>query len=153
MSDDILDAAEFKDDYLQSPVDDLYSFYYTMQWAASFHDQEFTAKDVPKKLKALRDGLLGTPRDRYYFTGKITSPSSLSLLEYGSVLVKCQPVLRAWYSELQSLSADWKDLQSQLKGQDKNGEIYIPLFSTFALRGVATLAEVVFEHTKDMDSD
>ena len=152
MSDDILDAAQIDDDYLQSPVDDLYSFYYTMQWAAVFHNQEFTGKDVPKKLKIfLRDRLLGTRDNRLYCTSQVISLSPLSPLEYGSVLAKCQPVLRAWYSELQTLSAEWKVLQSELKAQETNAEIYIPLFSTFALRGVATLAEVVFKHTKDMD--
>ena len=37
MSDDILTAAEDGLDYLQSPLDDLFSFYYTLQWAAVFH--------------------------------------------------------------------------------------------------------------------
>lgn len=59
MSDDLLSAAEYGDDYLQSPVDDLFSFYYTMQWATVFHDQGFASKDVPISLKRLRDNLLG----------------------------------------------------------------------------------------------
>ena len=53
MSDDVLTAAEYRSDYLQSPVDDLFFFYYTMQWAAVFHDQEFAAEDIPFDLKIL----------------------------------------------------------------------------------------------------
>ena len=151
MAHNILVAAEINDDYLRSPVDDLYSFYYTMQWAAFFHDQEFTAKDVPERLKYSRDDLLGTYKDRLYCTAQVTSPSSLRPREYGSVVATCQPVLRAWYLELQRLSADWEDLQFQLEGQETNAEIYIPLFSTLALRGVTVLAELVHKYTKDMD--
>ena len=55
MSDDILTASQYSLDYLQSPVDDLFSFYYTMQWAAVFHDQEFAARDIPFHLKILRE--------------------------------------------------------------------------------------------------
>ena len=58
MSDDVLTAAEYRSDYLQSPVDDLFSFYYTMQWAAVFHDQEFAAEVIPFDLKILWGNLL-----------------------------------------------------------------------------------------------
>ena len=151
MSDDILTAAEYGRDYLQSPVDDLYSFYYTMQWAAVFHDQEFAAEDIPFELKILREKLLGTQMDRSFATSKITAPLSRTPLEYGSVLSTCQPVLRAWYLELQNLEVDWNTCQSKLRGQKTKAEIYISLFSTFALKGVAALAELVHKHTKDMD--
>ena len=60
MSDDILVVAEYSRHYLQSPVDDLYSFYYKMQWAAVYHDHEFAAKDIPFELKLLRKRLVGT---------------------------------------------------------------------------------------------
>ena len=152
MSDDILEACEYGRDYLQSPVDDLFSFYYTMQWAAVSHDHEFAAKDIPFELKVLRDYLSGTQRhSRLHGTvTKITYSSSLRPREYGSVLADCHPVLRAWYWELQNLKADWEDLQDKLEGQETKAEIYIPLFSAFAVRGVATLAEIVHKYTKDM---
>ena len=153
MSDGILVAAEIKDDYLRSPVDDLCSFYYTMQWAAFFHDQEFTAKDVPKKLEYLRNNLFGKYTSRCFATTQITDRSSLSPLDYGSFLTQCQPVLRAWYLELWGIKGDWEECQSKLCGQDieATGKVYMSLFSTFALRGVATLAEIVYKHTRDME--
>ena len=151
MSDDILTAAEDGRDYLQSPVDDLYSFYYTMQWAAVFHNQEFAANDIPYGLKKLREKLLGNQDNRIFTTSKITTPSLLRPREYGSVLASCQPVLRDWYFKLEDLATHWKDCQFELEGQETKAGIYIPLFSTFALRGVAALAELVYKHTKDMD--
>ena len=150
MSDDILTAGKYGDDYLQSPVDDLFSYYYTMQWAAVFHDQEFAATDVPRKLKMLREHLLGVQNDRLFATTKITSVSSLRPREYGSVVAQCHPVLRAWNLELQVLGDDWNECQYKLEGQETKAEIYIPLFLTFAVRGVATLAELVHKYTKDM---
>ena len=89
MSDDILKAGEYGDDYLQSPVDHLYSYYYTMQWAAVFHDQGLAAEDAPIKLKRLREDLLGARKDRLFATTKITSLLSLRPHEYGSVLARC----------------------------------------------------------------
>ena len=151
MSDDMLTAAEDFLDYLQSPLDDLYSFYYTMQWAAVLHDKEFADKDIPYGLKKLRQKLSATQMDRLFVTHQITAPSSISPLEYGSVLTQCQPVLRAWYWKLQGIKEDWEKCQSKLSGQETNAEIYIPLFSAFALRGVATLGELVYNLTKDMD--
>jgi hypothetical protein len=122
----MLIAGEYGDDYLQSPVDDLYSFYHTMQWAAVFHDQGFAAKDVPIKLKRLRQNFLGDQKDRSFATNEITAPSSLTASEYGSVLTNCQPLLRAWYLELQSLKEDWKKCQSKLQGQETKPRFIYP---------------------------
>ena len=151
MSDEILTAAELPRIYLQSPVDDLFSFYYTMQWAAVFHDQEFAATDIPSELEYLRKKLLGIRDNRLVATIDITAPSPLSPLRYGSFLTQCQPVLRDWYLELRGIRADWIECQSKLHGQDLDAKVYISLFSTFALRGVATLAEIVYKHTRDME--
>ena len=151
MSDDILYASDLRNSYLQSPVDDLYSFYYTMQWAAVFHNEEFAAKDVPSHLDIFRKKLLGNQDNRLFVTSKINDLIPLEPLEYGSVLVSCQPVLRDWYTELQRLRVDWHDCRKGLKGQEVKGEIYIPLFLTFAVRGVAMLSEVVHKHTENMD--
>ena len=82
MSDDILTAVEYGRDYLQSPVDDLYSFYYTMQWAAVFHDKEFAHKNIPFELKILRPKLSATRMDRSFATHEISDPSSISPLKF-----------------------------------------------------------------------
>jgi hypothetical protein len=151
MSDDMLIAAEHRRDYLQSPVDDLYSFYYTLQWAAVFHDGEFDGKNIPFELKLSRENLLGSQMHRLFTTTRITAPSSLTPLAYGSVVTQCQPVLRAWYLELQGLNENWEECKLKLRGQETKADIYIALFSTFALRGVAALAEIVHKHIKNMD--
>ena len=149
MSDDILTA---EDDYLQSPVDDLFSFYYTLQWAVVFHDREFSTKeDVPSKLEKLREYLLGNRGDRLSTTVQFASRFPLRPREYGSVVAKCHPLLRAWNSELEDLRVDWLNCQYELGGHEAKAEIYQPLFLTLAVRGVAAFAELVYKYTKDMD--
>ena len=52
-------------------------------------------------------------------------------------------MLRAWYLELQDLEVDWIKCQYKLEGQETKAEVYISLFLTYAVRGVATLAEII----------
>jgi hypothetical protein len=151
MSDDILDAMDEHGDHLQSPVDDLFSLFYTMQWAAVFNNREFAAQDVPIKLKAFRENLLGTRYHRSHATVTTILEPFLTPQEYGSVLAQCHPLLRAWYWELRGLNGDWKKWRSKLRRQKTKAETYIPIFSILAVRGVARLAELVHEYTKDME--
>ena len=102
-------------------------------------------------LKMSRENLLGGKNDRSFTTSKITALLPLEPDEYGSYLVNCQPMLRAWNLELQVLLADWNKCQLELEGRETNAEIYISMFLIFAVRGVATLAELVHKYTKDMD--
>ena len=106
-----------------------------MQWAAVYHDHEFAAKDILFELKLLRKNLLGTQDNKSFATTEITTPSSLSPLDYGSLLTQCQPVRRAWHLELRGIKDDWKKCQSKLRGRNIETMVYISLFSTFALGG------------------
>ena len=121
-----------------------------MRWAAVFHDREFADKDIPYGLQKLREKLLGTQMDRSFVTTEITDPLLLRPREYGLFVAKCQPLLRVWHSELRFLRVDWKVCQFELEEQETNAEIYIPMFLTFSLRGVAILAELVHKYAKEM---
>jgi hypothetical protein len=102
MSDDILSAAERGRDYLQSPLDDLFSFSYTMQWAGAFQDQVFVGKDISFELEIWCENLLRDRKDRLDTTNQIIL-SLLTPLEYGSVLADCKPMLRDWYFRPRSI--------------------------------------------------
>jgi hypothetical protein len=147
MSDDLLEATELGDPYLQSPVDDLFSLYYTMQWAAVFHHREFADdKDIPPRLRALRKEVSGSTPLRNSATHRITVPEKLDSRQYGQFLVDCHPFMRDWHSSLMSLRDNWKESQFQLEGQDSAG-VYPSLFPIFAVQGVAQLAELVAQYT------
>ena len=149
MSDELLEATELGVPYLQSPVDDLFSLYYTMQWAAVFHHREFADdKDIPPRLRALRKEVSGSTPLRNSATHRITVPEELDSRQYGQFLVDCHPFMRDWYSSLASLRNIWKKSQSrlELEGQDRPG-VYPSLFPIFAVQGVAQLAELVEKYT------
>jgi hypothetical protein len=148
MSDDLLEATELGDPYLQSPVDDLFSLYYTMQWAAVFHHREFAdGKDIPPRLRALRKEVSGSRPLRNSATNIITQSKKLDWRKYGQFLADCHPFMRDWYSSLVSLRDNWKESQFQLEGQEDSAWVYPSLFPIFAVQGVAQLAELVAQYT------
>ena len=151
MSDDLLRATELNLSYLQSPVDDLFSLYYTIQWVAIFHNREFaTGKDMPILLRALREDISGDQRARA--TIQVVNSRVLDVDEFGQFVANCHPFLRDWYSSLRALLDEWKKCQSQLKKSKVKyaGSFYTSLFSSFAVQGVAQLAELVYQHTRSM---
>ena len=151
MSDDLLRATELNLSYLQSPVDDLFSLYYTIQWAAIFHNRGFaTDRDIPILLRALREDISGDQRARA--TIQVVNSGAPRVREYGHFLADCYPFLRDWYSSLRVLLIKWKECQDELETLEaKNtGLFYTSLFSSFAVQGVAQLAELVYQHTRSM---
>ena len=150
MSDHLLEAMELGVDYLQSPVDDLFSFYFTMQWAAAFNKNEFTAKAIPLHLDYLRQGLSGNKDSRSSATIKIIYHAELEEDRYGQFLVSCQPFLQSWYPSLQVLNAEFRKCHSQLRKSklESESDAYTALFSIFALKGVTQLAELVHSYMK-----
>ena len=153
MSDGLLQATEQNRDYLQSPVDDFFSLYYAMQWAAVFHNGEFaTGQDIPDLLCALREDIAGDQQARAYSTNSIVNSRLLDADDYGQFVVKCHPFLRDWYSSLHDLLYEWTKCQSELKKSEvqNSGLLYTSLFSTFAMQGVAQLAALVSKHIQSM---
>ena len=72
------------DDYLQSPVDDLFSFYFTMQWAAAFNNQKVpNVGAIPPGLNWIRQKLSGSWKDRLVATQTIIKPAELGEDQYG----------------------------------------------------------------------
>ena len=151
MSDGLLRATDLNLRYLQSPVDDLFSLYYTMQWAAVFHNREFaTGKDIPILLCAVRQDISGDQRARS--TNSIVNSRVLRERDYGHFLAKCHPFLQHWYLSLCALLDEWKECEYGLETLEvkNSGSFYTSLFSTFAVQGVAQLAVLVFKHTPSM---
>ena len=151
MSDELLRAMERGAGYLQSPVDDLFSFYFTMQWAAAFNNEKFPkAEVIPFDLGCLRQSLSGNKDSRSSATIEITRPAKFQKDRYGQFLVSCKSFLRSWYLSLQALEAEFQECHSQLQESNLESEsdAYTALFSIFALKGVTQLAELVHSYLK-----
>jgi hypothetical protein len=146
MSDGLLTAARLGNHYLQSPVDDLWSFYYVAQWAAVFNNTNFPDSTLPTDdLKDLRDLISGSQYERCSGTRTITDPG-LDPTEYGQFLVECSSILREWDSKLRQLTASWK--AAKVNGLT-DGDLYnarYPHFRNFTNRGVLELLQLVQQH-------
>lgn len=147
MSDEMLMAARLNTPYVQSPVDDLYSFYYVAQWAAANNNIEFADPDstpVPDHLEDLRTRLAGSPAERAEGTKRITAIRTMDPNTYGNFLVECRPLLRIWNQKLEQFVNDWEDEIKHLKPPPKEQyNIYYPLFRQYTDRGVRELLELV----------
>ena len=92
------------EDYLRSPIDDLWTFYYAAQWAAAYNSNEFPkGDDIPPQLKELQNELWGSllklkqteddPYEIYYpFFRELTDRGVLNLLELMEEHFKLEPV-------------------------------------------------------------
>ncbi|KAJ3995066.1 hypothetical protein F5050DRAFT_1713202 [Lentinula boryana] len=89
--------------YMHSPVDDYYSFYFLTQWACAFRDlsPEDKPKD-PQHIQQLQSYLAGHVNDREAAT-TIINDNHLQAEEYGAFSVQAQSFLQKWKSTLVSL--------------------------------------------------
>jgi hypothetical protein len=145
MSDGLLDAIRLNEQYLQSPIDDLWSFYYVVQQAAVFNNVQFASSTPPARLLDLRRLIGGSQMERAH--GKLTIISaSLRESECGRFLMECLPILREWDSRLQQLTGDWKDIEMDGLASGDSYEAYYPHFRDFTMRGVLELTGLVQQH-------
>jgi hypothetical protein len=140
MSGGLLKAARLHKPYLQSPVDDLWSFYYVAQWAAVFNKTNFPENtSVPDELTDLRCLIAGSESDRALGTSTVTGPV-LDATECGQFLVDCSFPLREWETRLSELTTVWK--LSKVDSLADCTALY-QYFRTFTNRGVLELVQLV----------
>jgi hypothetical protein len=146
MSDQLLDAAILDKPYLQSPVDDLISFYYVAQWAAVNNTRDFPDPTaVSDELRLLRQRL-GSSSERERGTSMITSGVIRPAL-YGKFLADCRPILQEWRQKLVTLTNDWAEaIESVAPDVEDQYKTYYPLFCEFTDRGVLEVLELVQLH-------
>ncbi|KAJ8454650.1 hypothetical protein ONZ45_g19220 [Pleurotus djamor] len=133
MSDPLVDSLKFSELYLQSPVDDLCSFYYVGQWAALFNQGAEDQNRMSPRFLDLRNSVDGSAPQRNEATTKIGKISTGSLRQYPPFL-------------------DW--IEATDPGQDLVGgeahRFYMPLFFKFAYRGVKEYLEILKEDAEEL---
>jgi hypothetical protein len=143
MSRHLLTAAALDKPYLQSPVDDLVSFYFVAQWAVVNNNRDFPDPAVVSdELQLLRKLLAGSLSERELATTMIRE--SLDSEVYGTFAAECQPILQEWDRRLMMLTQDWrrtlKTIGPHIADQHR---VYYPLFRKFTDRGVLELLQIV----------
>jgi len=149
MSSGLLRSVKLSEPYLHSPVDDLESFYYTMQWAAVHHDGSGTGEHETDKLKAIiQAGLSGTADDRFQASlgvHKICPNDQEDVQKFGAFLTKLQPVFKAWYPLIFGLVKSWRTVKDGVDGDDVS-RYYIRHALVFAYRGVTDYLKIIHKH-------
>ncbi|KAJ6543880.1 hypothetical protein B0H19DRAFT_956069, partial [Mycena capillaripes] len=145
MSLELQRAMEADRPYVQSPVDDIQSFFWVAAWAVLFNTrQQNRSPEEDKWCRDLISGNLGLKSD---FSSALLAAD----LEegYGLAATQLFPVLRLWWVKLLSLRMDWVSrVTSQVRKQppDEVANFYLHHFHLFALRGVQEFLELVEEH-------
>ncbi|KAJ7065029.1 hypothetical protein C8F01DRAFT_1250027 [Mycena amicta] len=125
--------------FLHSPVDDLQSFYYVAQWAATFRPVDGDRPD----LEQLREELAGTGRAAATKTIQVLVPLRSDQETYGDFLPRCGGFLDAWDLKLTRLQKDYKVAFEPIREQENPNLNHLrSLFFTFAYRGVADYMEL-----------
>ncbi|KAJ3784708.1 hypothetical protein GGU10DRAFT_314422 [Lentinula aff. detonsa] len=124
--------------YVHSPVDDYYSFYFLTQWACAFRDLSPEDKpEEPQHIQQLQSYLAGGLHTRSTATTTIND-NHLQVEEYGAFLVQAQPFLQKWKSALASLGNEWQAINASKRCNAKT-------FRDIADRGFLSFLRVVAE--------
>uniref|UniRef100_A0A0W0GDN9 Fungal-type protein kinase domain-containing protein n=1 Tax=Moniliophthora roreri TaxID=221103 RepID=A0A0W0GDN9_MONRR len=131
-------AMERSDDqYLQSPVDDLHSFFWVTLWAVMFNGLNCTRSTTEKFWQG---NLVGSA------ASKLSVPHELRPSTGNSPITEqMKPLLRDWYNAMQGLNDDWS-VVSRLPDGIEAREWYLPHFHHFAFRGVVETLELMLKH-------
>lgn len=141
MSVALLEANQYGTQYLQSPIDDLWSFYYVAQWAAVFNNTYFPdSTPIPPGLARLRHLLSSYLDNRNSVTFTIMSHDKDDN-QYGQMLKDCSGILREWHNELQNLAAAWK-----VKVKEAKIEALHVIFRDITDKALLDLVRLVDKH-------
>lgn len=154
MSSGLLRSIRVSEPYLHSPVDDLESFYYTMQWAAVDNDGSASGKHESDDIKALRAMLAGSADNRFQATLAIhrTRPGNREdVRKFGAFLTKLQPIFKEWYPSILGLTKSWRTVHDGVGGAEDVSQYYIRHALVFAYRGVSDYLKIVHKHRNSLD--
>jgi hypothetical protein len=100
MSSGLLRSVWVLEPYLHSPVDNLRSFYYTMQWVAVHNNGSSTRKHKTNNLKVVWARISSSVDNRFQvllLVHRICHNNQEDVQKFGTFLAKLQLVLKEWY--------------------------------------------------------
>jgi hypothetical protein len=149
MSSGLLRSLRVSEPYLHSPVDDLESWYFTMQWAAVYNGGFHPEKNETDDIEALRDRLSDSADKRFQATlsiHKIRPDNQEDVKEFGAFLAKLQPVFKEWYPSILALIKSWRTVKDGVDEADDVSRYYIRHALVFAYRGVSDYLKIVHKY-------
>jgi len=153
MSSGLLRSIRLSEKYLHSPVDDLESFYYTMQWAGVHNDGSRTGKHETDDLEDLRTKLASSADDRFQASlsiHRIRPNNREDVQKFSAFIAKLQPVLKEWYPQILALVHSWRTVKDGVDGTNDVSRYYTRHALAFAYRGVADYLKIVHKHRESL---
>ena len=151
MSESLQKAMNRNTPYLQSPVDDLHSFYWVAQWVVLFNtynksrrselehewQRDISDGDVTSKPSVARDIKQVYPKSGH-------SPITMEWAVF----------LKEWYNTLEKLSNDWIEevVSDEAAIGTEAAGFFQKKFHIFAFRGLVDFMEVVSRHAVKLQS-
>ena len=152
MSDGLIRTLRRPEPYLHSPVDDLESFYYTVQWAAAFNDGANGRKHDGAKIQEFREMIAGD--ERHLATGMVRQelyPLTAGP-KYGPFFASSLSLLVPWLERLATLTRGWARVENRAtEFNSKDKEMHLGLnFLIYGYRGVAEYLELLHKHRESL---
>lgn len=144
MSTSLHKAIEFERQYLQSPVDDIESFYWVLLWAVLFNKHTTNRSDDEVTWQKL---ISGSRADRLLASTEINEVDGDG--EHSPIVLQFAPVLQSLGAMIEKLRRAWNHVVAKNKkriGSQDAGDFWLPEFHKFAYYGVHGFLKVVEEH-------
>ncbi|KAJ7727933.1 hypothetical protein B0H16DRAFT_247295 [Mycena metata] len=141
--------------YIQSPADDVQSFFWVMLWAVLFNNMD--QKRCPREV-AWRAEMEGADvRAKGDFTARLNREEfdpEFSGVKYSAVGVQLFPLLQAWWRKQRELEADWGKVLREAKriSPESHARFHLHHYHSFALRGVKDFLEIMDEYRPTLKS-
>ena len=129
--------------YLQSPLDDLWSFFWTALWATLFnhHHRGQTRREV-----AWRNQLCSEWMSREDVVHAINNDITIeNREECSSILWAMAPLFRQWHLFLSEMQRRWGQDMFNMKKEKKGSTDYVMLFNKYAYSGVLQIVHILSE--------
>ncbi|THU87483.1 hypothetical protein K435DRAFT_341841 [Dendrothele bispora CBS 962.96] len=143
MSTPLRKAMEIGLPYLQSPLDDMHSFFWTALWCA-LGNEEMSEKEDEWETR-----LEGSIDERDRTMHEILHQETFEE-EHCSLLRGMSPLLRDWERNLLTLNGDWEVAWKSVK--DRKVEEKLLVFHCFAFRGILEVVKLVAKHKPRLTS-
>ena len=113
MSPKLVDTLRSRGTYLHSPIDDLQSFYYTVQWAVAFNDGASGREYDGEEIKYFRKMIAGDRWDQA--SNQVRDKPSVTeqdVIDYGTFFASSLALLNPWM-RLVVLRREWRLVMEQ----------------------------------------
>jgi len=139
--------------YLQSPVDDMESFFWVALWAALRNKNVDLANLTPEE-KRWRKGMRGSTLERSGVAGEIGERQfAISRNKFNPILASMWDMLGQWRKGLAEVRADWEEYGMEFNAKaSPDNLLHLLHFDVFAYKGVLAFLMALAKNKQGIQS-